>query len=85
MSVTSTACVKLQPCDLVEVRGDTELVLKRERLSPDDPSEPEAVAGVHRLGLRRHIQDVLVSVQRTHILTYTHTNENYTQITQRFG
>jgi len=54
---------------LVILHGDTELILKPERLSPDDPSEPEAVVGVHRLGLCGHVQDVLVFVQRTHTLT----------------
>lgn len=54
---------------LIIVHGHTELIVKLERLSPDDSPDPEAVARVDRLGLCCHIQDVLVFVQRTHILT----------------
>lgn len=69
VSVAQTVCAEHQPPHLIVVHGDTELVVELERLSPDDSSEPEAVVGVDDLGLRGDIQDVLVFVQRPHILT----------------
>lgn len=54
---------------LIIVHGHVELVVKFERLSPDDAPEPEAVVGVGQLGSGGHVQDVLVFVERTHVLT----------------
>lgn len=64
----------VEPLYLVIVHGNTELIVKLERLSPDDPSDPEAVVGVDYLRLCGHVQDVLVFVEGTHILTWTQTH-----------
>ena len=44
-------------CNLVVVHGDVELVVQLESHAPDDPPEPQAVVGVHRLGLGGDVQD----------------------------
>lgn len=69
MQVTDTTLVRLHLSDLVIVHSNIKLIFKFERLSPDDPSEPEAVVGVDHFRLCRNIQDVLVFVQRAHALT----------------
>ena len=56
-------------CNLVVVHGDVELVVQLESHAPDDPPEPQAVVGVHRLGLGGDVQDVLTLVERTYVLT----------------
>lgn len=55
---------------LVVVHGDVQLVVQFESQTPDDPPEPQAVVGIHRLRLGSNVQDVFTLVQRTHILTF---------------
>lgn len=69
MPPAAAAAAAVAAPHLVVVHGHAQLVVELERLSPDDPSEPEAVIAVDRLCLRGNVQNVLLFVQRTHILT----------------
>ena len=61
---------------LVIMHGDTELVVKFERLCPDDPPEPQTVVTVHWLRLRSNVQDVLPLIEGTDILTCRRTDRH---------
>lgn len=56
---------------LIIVHGDIKFVVKSESQAPYDSSKPQTVVGVHRLCLRRNVQDVFALIQGTDILTYT--------------